>query len=374
MTEKKSSKQKWSILEFYEESWDLLWKHKKLWILGLAANLYLAGGGRINLPNFSEMGDSNKEAVQEKQFTPEDSSVLGSSYEETEELGRLGIEDIFAEDASVDQESPDKFKAFFSNFENIKNIFASVPTQIYVLLGLEFLAFMVFSVILGLAASAWAEAALMKGISQAYESNEVNLTKASQFAVTKIKSLLWVKYIPMIRFIILTALAAIGIMIVTPLLLKQVAAAVSMSLVIVALVGTVAFFYLFIRLQIRVLYAKWHCVIDNLSGSDSFKKGIATTQGNMRKTLLLGFLNILLYFISALFFIIPFVIFAVLLGLIVFLSGIITSFSFAKLFSIIPFVIVIVALMIIVYSLISALIQVFMHSVWYLAFKAIGKK
>lgn len=251
---------KWSISEFYEKAWTLTWNHKELWIIGLAF-LAFSGGGSSNL-NFN--GSSDFSSDTDSSETNMESMLVSEEGEETEFEKRSN-----------------------QVVENVMDLGSQVVPQIspavYALAGLEFFIAIFVSVILGIIISAWARAAIILGISEATKSERVNLTAVSHEVVPRIKSLIWISIIPMfvlaVGFIVMT----IGAFILM---------AIGNVLGFIALFAVVLLnVYLLIRTTFAVIWAERFCVLEKLSGKDSFMKAWKLVPSTFSKILRLGIAN-----------------------------------------------------------------------------------
>lgn len=321
----------WEISQLYSRAWEIIKKHKILWIFGLAAS----GWGA----NYNSQGDFDPKSF-EKLFqntnpppTPETfNNVLGAATS-----------------------SP--------FLESVKNIFNGIPLYFYLLLGLEFLILTLIGLVINLAYSAWSQGLLLKGAFDASEDRTVSIETVSAAVIPKIKPLLWLQIIPGLIFALASVLV-FGILAIATALLPNPAKAIPIILTVVA-VG--AFIYWLIQLTLAQIWAPRKVLAEDLAGKEAFFSGLEVARKKFWASLLLGIVNNILAFFVVM---VPSLILVAILGAGVF--GAIASMDARVILAILG--LSLLAVVIIGFSILSGALNAFKAVVWTLAYKQIKEK
>ena len=144
-------------------------------------------------------------------------TVFQDSEQVTGVLDSLGIET-----------SPDELEHLFTQAvlaaSNFGNAFISginrIPTWMRVLIPLQLVFISIAAIIFGVLVGIWAKTALLYGIKQADQASEEDwqLVEAVKLAYQKLKSMLWMVYVPAIKIIVWIAGGVIGVVIVASVL------------------------------------------------------------------------------------------------------------------------------------------------------------
>jgi hypothetical protein len=269
-----TSQPDWNIPELYFKAWEVVKKNKILWVLGAAA----ASGAGYNFrsSNF-DSNDFQKLFSPNTSNTPEKiSQVLGASTN----------------------------KPFT---DAILNIFMSVPLNIYLLAGLEFL----LLIILGLATytiyQAWSQGMLIQAAATTLANKQATLAETGSKVLPKLKQLLWIFIVPSL---ILTLAIFVSIFILV--LGTAFAPGVTKILfIILAVVAIGAAIYWAIDLSLSLIWAPREIILNHKNGWESLIAGIRITRKKIWPALLLGAANNILAFIV---FLIPLLIIGALVA------------------------------------------------------------
>ncbi|HEX7017583.1 MAG TPA: hypothetical protein VF209_01600 [Patescibacteria group bacterium] len=362
----------WSISDFYNQSWDLTWQNKKLWILGLAVSLFASGGGGGGNSSFDASDFQQfQENQQQEQQLPESPY---SDFEVVEEAGAHNGE-IHGVDVEAQEdirgpvgvglhamEFGQKREEMLTPFVNgLKN----VPLHVWAIIGLEFLMVVVGLIVFGLFLGTWSQGALIQGIAQAAVDKKIELAAISSYAVTKVTSLIWISLIPLLKFIVLALLIGAGGAIALAFV-NALADGLGFISVIAGIVAVCWFFYKLIRLAFAINYAFYYCVEENLSGQEAYDQAYALVDGNIWKSIRLALANAIVTGI---------VVFAVFLPVLGVGFGTVMRDLMNDSFTPMTFVPVGITFLLTIpaMTLIQGILKVFTYSTWHYAFRALKK-
>ncbi len=372
----------WSISTFYSKAWALTKENKKLWILGLAVTIFASGGSSNNF-NFGDMFDSGSEdkssqyeeevgflptpvEAQTKDYTL-DSSISEETTENPESLVLLDAEfNLLNLDESMDSEAgqedfegSEEFSIFFNALgQSMQNVFKNLPLWIYPLFAIEMIIFIIYAVIFGFFASSWSVAALIKGIARADQDADWSLTEVSQSSIKHVKSLIWLSIVPTIAIVVFSALvmAVVGIAIA---IFKE----WGLLTMFVAAIGLV---YVWFRYLVALTWAIRHCVLEEMRGMESIKKGWTTASKTIFKTFRLGIANTIVSMLVSIVVFLPLIGVAMATVLPQILLGSFSPLAF------IPAVIVLF-ITLPVSGLVQGILTVFTYATWHYGFIVVNQ-
>jgi hypothetical protein len=374
----------WSISRFYNTAWDLTKKHKELWILGLLV-AFLAGGsgGGNNWSNvFNDAQKVSEEKVRAQEtdnsaFYVEDPYALTAPIEDSQaDMANPIIYNDPVEPFVSPGELPLPFGEseeyywllnFMDKFRG-GNPFARVPMWVYVLGGVSALAFILEVIVLALVAMGWAKASMIKGVAEAVARPDrpVDLAEVSRFGLSRARPMIWLQIVPVLMFMFVTMFLVMAGLWVTGNVNNAVseASAVPMVLMIIWFAAGVYAVVSFVKLMIAIVWAERHVVLDELPGRAALKAGFVTAQGNNLKTLLVGFVNMIMGMIALFGTVMMFAI-LIILGIIpVLVNKDLIAFT-------VSYAVILAIMGIAVYMVYMAASQVFFHAVWQQAFDVV---
>jgi hypothetical protein len=168
----------------------------------------------------------------------------------------------------------------------LKNILASIPTHIWVLLGTAIFLAIIIGLIFGLIARNWARGSLIGGINDAYDGKEAGLKTSSEHGIKNLKNLIWLSVVPWLLYTLL--LLVVGVIVA---LLMAVSAPLAIVLGILAGISVVIAYFSIAATQI---WAERVVVIEGKPAKESFFEGWRLVKKHILKMLTLGCFNTLL--------------------------------------------------------------------------------
>lgn len=317
----------WTISELYEKAWDLLKKHKILWIFGAATAAVSYGGSSYH---------SNSSSFQNLP------SSTGSTQTSISQVLGVATSTPFS--------------------DTLVHIFTSVPITLYLLLGLAIIVLMVTYFVIILIYSAWTSAALIQSIQTASRNQRPTIEDSSLKALPAIKPLIWLNVVP-----ILVLILAAGIYFMLTILGASLSSSfIKVLMILLIVAGAVAFIIALVYLTLALIWAARKVVLDGSKAYPALKSGFEITKRKFWSSILLGIVNLVLSFIIAL----PLgLLFESLAG-----GGLDSAFSHANniFLPAIAFIFFLAAYF--VYSLVLGLLTAFKAAVWTLAYQKIRGK
>lgn len=327
-------KSDWEISKLYQEAWEIIKKHKLLWIFGMAIAGY-SSSSNINL-NSSDLESLQKNLSQN--FEPlQPNSSINQMINQSES---------------------------FSNLTNsLQPLFSTIPFEFYLILGLELILLIIFFWLITLITNSWATASLLHSIQTAINKKTPTMQDSSHKAFKAIKPLLWLSIIPSL-VLFLSFTLGMTLLIFLMNIDNQLITLISVFGIIIT-IG--AFVYYLIYLTLSQIWATRLVVIENYPAKQALLAGYAISKKKFWSMLLLGLINtIITTFIIGMpvAFIIAF-----------FLGGLLT-------FSTLPIIGTtlaaiggsLVLIFFLGYLLLSGILTAFKATIWSLAYKNIKGK
>lgn len=254
----------WTISELYNKSFEIVKKHKVLWVFGTAVAAFAGGGISSNFNSFSRVSDRiDFQKYFQNQPSPDHtnqiSQVLGTA----------------ASSATV---------------PSLLQFVTNIPVYLWILLGIEVLAFIVISTIIGLASNAWANASLFQAIQSALNGKNTSIADSSQKAFPSIKPLALLYFVPGLIFwltsILVFGLLAIGLS----------ASGSGLRVVFIALLifALLVWLYAAIHLTFIYIWAPRRIVLDEKPWKESFWASYRISRRKKWAMLILGLVNTIL--------------------------------------------------------------------------------
>ncbi|MEK7518199.1 MAG: hypothetical protein AAB583_06680 [Patescibacteria group bacterium] len=252
----------WEIGKLYNQAWSIVKKYKVLWIFGLATGVGMSFN--FNLPgNFDS--DSIKDIQKNFQSFPGEIA--------------LGAKAVLGDATSKQAE-------IFSY------LFSAIPFYLYVILAIEFIAIIIFSIMIGIIFKAWSTGALLEGIQTALSNGTVSIRDSSEKAFAHIKSLAWLQVVPPLilasGFVLIIIIILITIII--PILIAKI------LLGVLLLIASAAILYGLIYYLLSEIWATRIVVLEKKSGKESLFGGYKIARKKTWAMILLGLVNIILSF------------------------------------------------------------------------------
>ncbi len=339
--------QHWDTIGFFKKSIALFKQNPKLLLLGVLV-LTLAGGSSSNLRinNFFNSNDNSDQEIQEEsapeQQAPDpifedyqaEESVTTSQKNNTQTV-TTKLETKTSETTSTDQSQLDtsenlatdeeaeknwveeltnneQFVQYFDfidyqhlDFEHLASIveqlpqsveqaYHSTPGWVFLLAGLQILAFIIYGIILALATSAWAVTALIKGIKTAAEAKQPNQWSLSQVcrqSLAHIKPMIWIKIYPWLKLTVRFLAYFLGAAILFAVLTG--AASITQSGILSGLASfltglgsvIILIWYLIsaVKTTMAITLGQRHLVYQDLKAKEAFARGQETITGKIWK-------------------------------------------------------------------------------------------
>jgi hypothetical protein len=330
-----------------KRSWEVTWKNRWLWVLGLVlAGLGASGGSSYHGGGSGSSGSSNFN-VPSPSPIPTDGGNLQNLQNQTIKV--LGV-------------ATNALKAWFAGF----------PIHNWVLLGLLILGCVIFFTVIVWLVVAWAKGSLIAGFEDAEAGKEVNLKTFSPYGWAKMKELIIFQLIfsGLILAIILGLVLIVGVGFLIKLAIPVLGMIWVVLFGIVGVLGFVVAMFIFTMLN---MYAERLIVLKNYSAWEAWKKGLSLSKGNFIPTLLMGIINSLIGCASGCVLLI---VLLLLLGIPMFLliaPSFRGGFHFPSIGQIIG-VAILVALFSVINLLTRAIFVVFDYGNWNLFFRQIMEK
>lgn len=243
----------WTIEELYNKAWQIVKNNKILWVFGAA----IGAGTSFNYNSGIDKSDKWLQKIFE------------DNPEKGQELSRVLGTATSASDSFISQ------------------LFSAVPLYLWILLGLEFLFIILFSILVSLIYQSWATGALLENIDRCIKGGKAAIREASEKAFTVLKPLLWLDIIPGL----LLTLGSIAVFVVLGV---GIAFAPGISKVVFGFLmfGFVLFLiYAWIMLAASLIWAARQVVTENKKAQESLRSGYNIAKRKFWAILLLGLVN-----------------------------------------------------------------------------------
>jgi len=306
----------WSIVNFYKDAWALIKSNKKLLILGVAAVVFSSGSGNSFNRAGDNISDSIDEQVKEEEFDFESlEQDLDLDYDYEDEYYNLEEDEDFAEDFLMDEEVEESIDPWE---DMLKPALKAVPVPIYFLIGVEIAVSIIFMFIFGIVVQAWARGALVGGIGEADKSKDWQLSTVARNTWRRVKSIVWLQFVPWIIFVFALFVVIIMIVILTAIVSAAETLAnsplMSIASVLLAIAFVTAIFVYAIKIILAQIMGLRFIMLENLGGNDAFKKAYTMGKGNVFKMLRLGVVNTIVGAIVSMIIAVPFVLIMIIVA------------------------------------------------------------
>jgi hypothetical protein len=328
-----------------KRSWQLTWKNKWLWVMGIVLAAFGGGGSGSSGGSSGSSGGSNIK-IPSVSPSPAPTNIQNFRNETSYVLGTA------------------------TNF--LKSWFMNISAGSWILLGLLILLFIVFSTAIVWILTSWAKGALITGLNIADMDQPVDLKNSSPSGVAKIKDLIIFKLISAgLTIAIVLGIAAIfGLGFLVKLAIPFLGI---IWLVLFGIVGVLAFAVAMVFFTMLTIYAERLIVLKNISAWKAWKKGLSLGRHNFLPTLIMGFINSVIGCVSGCVGILALLLVFALPGALLIVPIFRNGFHFPGLGQIVGIVILLV-LFITINLLIRAVFVVFDTGNWNLLFKEIYKE
>lgn len=247
--------QKIDFGKIIKHSWELTWKNKWLWVLGMVLAIFGgAGGGGGGSSGASFSNNIPKDVPSPTDIKNQTSYVLGAAT------------------------------------DYVKFWFSSIPPERWMLLGFLVLLFIIFTVGVMWVITSWAKGALIAGLDDADNDKPVNLCSVSPQGIVKIKDLIVFRLISagLLLAIIIGLIVIVGFGALVSLLSKPIGMVFLILFGILAVLAFIVSMVIFIMLSI---YAERLIVLKSFTPWQAWKKGLNLSKDNFFPTLLMGIIN-----------------------------------------------------------------------------------
>jgi hypothetical protein len=268
----------YSTIDNARSALKLAWKHKILWIFALLA----AGGGMNyssnsfdNIGNYNNQQEEQSAEIDSQASVQEMSFTFSPSNEDVSELRNvLGV--------STESEEADIFK-------DLGEINLVIPG---ILVGLSFLIFLPYMIVLALMLKGWSKSSLIAGTIRGLETEELRLPILGKIG----RANMWkfVNFNILMMLVVLASIIVIGvistILAFAATALQQISVLFKILILLVILIGS-----LFITtLGISTIFAYRYMISHETSIKEALKKGLAILKQSAWKFVKLALLNLLL--------------------------------------------------------------------------------
>lgn len=325
-----------------KRSWDLTWKNKWLWVVGIV--LTASGGSGFS---GSGGGSSSNSASPDLPGASPRPFDIESIRNETNNV--LGV----ATDAVGDW-------------------FSSIPPEKWMFFGLGVLVFILFSIAIAWVLKSWATGALITGMEDADLGKEVNLKTLTPQGLRNIKNLIMLGIISSFMFITLYVVYLLllgigfGIRAIVPLL-------GNIWIGIFGVVGVLIVIVLSVIFAMLTVYSERLIVLKGYSPLNAWKKAFKLTKGNFLPTAIMGIINGFLGCLAGCAGTVVLLIALAIPGIILIMPIFKDGFTFPSVPQIIG-ILILLTIFITVSRLISAVLVVFNAGNWNQIFKIIMSK
>lgn len=250
----------WTIGELYSRSWEIIKKHKVLWLFGMAVAGIGSSASNIRFDRLVNLiPDSEKQKPVSNEISQASSNILGTSA--TASFG-----DIWG------------------------HLVSTIPTYFYIIGGIELVLLIILGIIIGVIGSAWANAALIEAIQAAIAGGNVTIRGSSEKAFGSIKSLVWLAIIPTL-ILVLASLVIFPILAI-PLIIGGLTIKVLGGFVLA--IAVLIWIVVVIFLSLAQIWAPREVVIDKKPAREALFASIKIARRKFWSMLLLGLVNLIL--------------------------------------------------------------------------------
>jgi len=244
----------WMIEELYRKAWQIVKTNKMLWVFGAAIGAgtsfnFNSGFDKADFEGFKKLFEGNPQQGQEL------TRVLGAATSKADAV--------------------------------ISYLLSAVPQYVWILLGLEFLFFLLFAIFVSLIYQSWATGALLENVDRCIKGGKAAISEASEKAFTILKPLLWLEIIPSL---ILTLASVIGLIIFATGIVF--APGALKAVFILLTIGFVFFLiYAWIMLTASLIWATRQVVMEDKPAKEALRSGYKIAKKKFWAILLLGLVN-----------------------------------------------------------------------------------
>ncbi|MCL4367252.1 hypothetical protein M1563_03735 [Patescibacteria group bacterium] len=329
----------WKISELYKSSWELVKKHKVLWVFGMAV-AFLATGGNLGSSSNSRFNSSDWQNLQKifqnhaattAALPTHVGNVLGTS---TTALTQL-----------------------------TQQITANIPVYFYFILGVEVFLAIVAAIIINIVTQAWSNGALINSIEIGLQKSTPSIKNSSEQVFPVLKSLVWLVFVPGLILGISLAVA-LGIIFAASLFASG---TLNIILIILGVIVIGAFLYWLIMLVMAQIWALREVVIDKKSGQVALFAGFKIVRKKFWSMLLLGLANLILALVAIG---LPA---TLIIGLVIGMVSL-TAHQLTLTPVFIPLIIILVLALITGFIILTGIITAFKATVWTIAYHKIRGK
>lgn len=251
--------------QIIKRSWELTWKNKWLWVVGLVLAIF--GGGS----SYSSNGGSSSSTKFPSASPSPSPQALPS------QLNMNGLENTASH-------------VLGAATNTLVSWFKSIPPEYWLILVLGVLVFAIFSAGVVWVIKSWATGALISGLDDADNGQKVDLKTMTPKGIAKIKDLI---IFDLVSFgMVFLAVLGLGIVVGIGFLLKALVPVIGLAiLILLSIVAVLAFIVAVFLFSMLVLYAQRLIVLKGYKAWDAWKKGLSLTKGNFLPTIIMGIVN-----------------------------------------------------------------------------------
>ena len=329
------NKPDWVIGDLYRQAWEIIKKHKVLWVFVMAAGSGMSLNSFINSFDASDISKFLEKLNGTQQTGSEITRVLGTST------------------------------SYIT--ETISYFFSATPISFYIILAIEFLFLICVGVAINIVYTAWATGSLLSGIQTAIAGDKPTIKDSSAKAIRRIKPLIWLAIVPLVVLATLAIIAASLLFFADMLIANNLYGFVIFLFIPLVIVFILALFIL----SLTLIWAQRQVVVDNKGGKEALFAGFKMIKKKFWAMLLLGIVNnILILLVVG----IPIGIIAGILIGGLFTVGYLGANTKTLVWIIASFAILIVILFAFVAPILGGIINAFKATVWSLAYNNIRGK
>lgn len=224
----------WRLRDLYKNSWQLVKKHKVLWLFGIA----------VGASSYSSNSSTDQKDIES----------LRNLFQNTEKS---------AQDLSmVLGDSTNTFQ------EMVTSLFAGIPGYFFFFAIIEALFILFFALAVSIIYQSWAEGGLIAGIQSAVANGKVSIRESSEKAIPSIKAITLVRYVPNLIF----AAAIVLAFLLFGLTLGGPFGSILIFLIVVL------FVLAFVLLSFSQIWAVRKIVLEHLGAKQSLSEGYSITK------------------------------------------------------------------------------------------------
>lgn len=244
------------MIDIYKRSFEIVKKHKWLWIFGM---MLVATSGVSFSGIFQNFGNFSK---------------------------------LFGESTASGSSTPANFSLLSSVFSSIINLFSQVPVSAYATLGISVVVAIILGIIITFVVISWAQGAAIGAINDGYNNNPVTLRAGSIYGIRSFKRIIWLLIVPGLLYFIAIIIPFIISLIIMIALWDS-----SLGRLIGILIFLTFFFVMILAslaISASVIWAKRITVIEGKGAYESFKEGWGLVKTHFLKMIVLGCSNCIL--------------------------------------------------------------------------------